>query len=525
MPSDSRSAVLVDTGAVHTAGRRTSRRCSRRLPGARKLHTWAGLGAGLWLAMLGMTGFVLDHRDWSWLWQSTAPEFLVPGQIAAKARNATTRLYQLNPDQPQQRIAGGPQGLWISNDSGQHWQAVIFNTSKTMPGINVILDDPATHWPNLWLGTNDGIWKLDATSGTAQRVTLSGTRITALSAGPSPNGLLGVVDKSRVFRLDLTHDPRPAWIDLVPPASDQLPKTIGLSRLVHDLHFGRGLLVAPASLLINDIGAWLMLLLPVGGFLFWWLPRRWKSTARSAKPLAATRKRTVQWIYRLHGPTLGLVAVIPFLYLTVTGILLDHAPELRAWMKIIHIPQALQPPVYRLNSWENEIYAIAGYPDEADRFSLGTRLGLFTTQDAGQNWIRETGRPLDPGFVWTLRRHGDDLLIGGMGGPNLQRHKDSGWQPVKGTGHMPTDISRDSNGGYLWLNREGFHPGSSAARLLPAQHSLPGLEGVAWYFVIDGLHSGMLIHAQWKWINDIVALACLLLTITGLMRWWRQRWI
>lgn len=525
MPSARHSAVLVNAGAVLTGRCSAARDHSWRLPGARKLHTWAGLAAGLWLAVLGTTGFVLDHRDWNWLWQSTVPRFLVPEQITAKAGNGTVRLYQLNPDHPQQRIAGGPQGLWLSDDNGQYWRSVDFTGSVTAPGVNVILNDPATHWSKFWLGTNDGIWKLDTAAGTAQRITLPGARITALSSGALLTELLGVVDKSRAFKLDLRHAPQQAWINLAPPAPEELPESIGLSRLVHDLHFGRGLLAAPASLLINDIGAWMMLLLPAGGLLFWWLPRRWKSALRSEKPRAATRKRTVQWIYRLHGPTLGLIAVIPFVYLMLTGILLDHAPELRTWMKTIQLPQSLQPPVYRLRSWDNEIYAIAGYPDETGKFSLGTRLGLFTTQDEGQNWSRETGKLVDPGFVWTLRRHGDDLLIGAMGGPNLQRRGNSGWQPVKDSGHMPTDISRDANGGYLWLNREGFHPDLSAARLLPAQHSLPALDGVPWYFVIDGLHSGMLIHAQWKWINDIVALACLLLTITGLMRWWRQRWI
>ncbi|MFQ5643346.1 MAG: PepSY domain-containing protein [Thiogranum sp.] len=525
MPSASRSAVLTGADTVR-AGRRSAARGRKRcLPGARKLHTWAGLGAGLWLAVLGITGFVLDHRDWAWLWQSTAPEFLVPGQIVAKARSGTVRLYQLNPDQPQQHVAGGPQGLWISNDGGQRWQSVVFNTATVMPGVNVILRFPGMPRSGFWLGTSDGVWELDTVTGMAQRVALPGARITALAAGASDTGLLGVMDRSRVFRLDLAHDSPPAWIDLAAPAPGELPESIALSRLVHDLHFGRGLLAAPLSLLINDAGAWLMLLLPVGGFLFWWLPRRWRSGARCEKPRAATRKRTVQWIYRLHGPALGLVAVIPFLYLTLTGILLDHAPELRPWMKSIHIPQALQPPVYRLRSWDNEIHAIAGYPGVAEKFSLGTRLGLFTTQDEGKNWTRETGRPLDPGFVWTLRRHGNDLLIGGMGGPNLQRHGDSGWRPVQGTGHMPTDISHDGNGGYLWLNREGFHPELSATRVLSARHSLPGRGGVPWYFIIDGLHSGMLIHAQWKWVNDIVALACLLLAVTGLMRWWRQRWI
>ncbi len=112
-----------------------------------------------------------------------------------------------------------------------------------------------------------------------------------------------------------------------------------------------------------------------------------------------------------------------------------------------------------------------------------------------------------------------------MGGPNLQRSGNTGWRPVPGTGHMPTDMSPDGNGGYLWLNREGLHPGTGEAARPPTALDVPRLEGVPWFFVIDGLHSGLLIHTQWKWINDLVALACLLLTVTGLLRWWRQRWI
>ncbi|HED52560.1 MAG TPA: hypothetical protein ENI83_03290, partial [Gammaproteobacteria bacterium] len=246
----------------------------RHLPGVRKLHTWAGLGAGLWLAVLGITGFVLEHRDWSWMWQSTAPEFLVPAQIIDKARNGTVKLYQINPDRPTQRVAGGPQGLWISHDSGQHWQPVVFTASPAMPGINMILDDPETGWSQLWLGTRNGVWQLDPVTGEAQSVALEGRNITTLSKAASPTELLIVVDKSRLFRLDLTGRMPPAAIDIAPPAPGQLPTHIGLSRLVHDLHFGRGLLAAPVSLLINDVGAWIMLLLPIGGFLFWWLPRR-----------------------------------------------------------------------------------------------------------------------------------------------------------------------------------------------------------------------------------------------------------
>ncbi len=507
------------------AGRaaREAARVSRRLPGARKLHTWAGLGAGLWLVVLGLSGFVLDHRDWNWLWQSTVPELLVPERVAATARRGTVRLYQLDPAQPSRRVAGGPQGLWFSEDGGQSWRPAHFESMAGMPAINVVTPDPRHGWSLLWLGSRDGIWMFDPAAGVARRVALKGQNVTALSRGAVLDGLVGVVERSRVFRFGPATAFAPLWIDPQPPDPAQLPDRIGLSRLVHDLHFGRGLVTQPLSLLINDAGAWVMSLLPAGGFLFWWLPRRWKSRSRGARPSAAWRKHTMRWLYRLHGPTLGLLAVVPFLYLTATGILLDHATELRPWMNGIQIPRALQPPVYSLDAWMGEIYGVAAYPGEPQRLSLGTRLGLFTSRDGGQSWRRESGVPVAPGFVWTLRRHGNDLLIGGMGGPNLVRGGEGGWRMAKGTGHMPTDISPDGEGGYLWLNREGLHAAGTGETIETA--GLPRLAGVPWYFLIDGLHTGVLIHPQWKWINDLVALACLLLTVTGLLRWWRQRWI
>jgi len=41
----------------------------------------------------------------------------------------------------------------------------------------------------------------------------------------------------------------------------------------------------------------------------------------------------MRWLYRLHAPTVGLLVLVPLLYLSVTGILLDHATALRPWMK------------------------------------------------------------------------------------------------------------------------------------------------------------------------------------------------
>ena len=38
-------------------------------PTVRVIHKWAGLAALAWLSVLGITGWILDHRDWRWTHQ------------------------------------------------------------------------------------------------------------------------------------------------------------------------------------------------------------------------------------------------------------------------------------------------------------------------------------------------------------------------------------------------------------------------------------------------------------------------
>ena len=59
-------------------------------------------------------------------------------------------------------------------------------------------------------------------------------------------------------------------------------------------------------------------------------------------------------------------------------------------------------------------------------FTIGNRVGMFTTVDNGRSWAREedaTGKPV--GAATRLRRIGDKLLVsGGMAGPSLIRGAD-----------------------------------------------------------------------------------------------------
>ena len=99
--------------------------------------------------------------------------------------------------------------------------------------------------------------------------------------------------------------------------------------------------------------------------------------------------------------------VIPLAMLFVTGVYIGHFAALSPWFKATTVPQSALPPAYALHNWNDWIEAIAAYPGQPERLSLGTRIGLFTTDDNGRTWHTETSVT---GGVLRLRRVGDELL-------------------------------------------------------------------------------------------------------------------
>ena len=486
----------------------------RRRLTAHRLHRWAGLSAGLWLAVLGLTGFVLDHRDWNWLWQSGVPAAWVPDRIVHKAETGRVQFYRFVDGQ--RHLAGGRSGLWWSDDGGRHWRPIRTYRGGRLPAIHQVLRD-GRRW---LLATSAGIWILEAAAGIARPWQFAGRPVTAM-APRDARRLWVVIDRSELWSLT-TNSAEAEAVSLPVVPRTALPPGVDLSRLVHDLHFGRGLFRAPWSLLWSDAAALGMVILPLSGFLYWWLPRRFRARRLAGRPVGgAWRRRSMRWLYRLHGPLAGLLVVVPLIYLSLTGILLDHATELRPWMKSIHLPRATLPPVYALPAWRGEIRAVLGWPQHPDRVSLGTRLGLFTLEN-GEVKREELagGRAV---FVWMARQDAGVPALGGMGGPN-HLWIDGRWQVQPHGAHMPSDVTRDPGGRLLWMTREGLrYRTADGYRKVPV--SLPPLERVPWHAVIDGLHSGLLIHPQWKWLNDAFALLALLLAGTGLWRWWRVKWL
>jgi len=488
-----------------------------------RLHKWMGLSAAAWLMVLGLTGFLLDHRDsWRWLWQEGVPENWVTEDVVNKSKADHIRLFQINDASPGQHVTGGLTGLWWSNNYGKSWFKTRFIGAENKPAISAIIFADANH---LWIASDDGLWLSQDGGMKAKQIALPASWISSLSYNEQTKQLMGVVDRTRIFKyvIDANHL---YWIDIKPVKTESLPKSITLSRFVRDIHYGRGVFDIPLSLLWNDISAVAMIILPLSGFLFYWLPKRWKKNKKKNKKTRhAVKKHSIRWLFRLHGPTLGLISAVPVIYLSLTGILLDHGKELRNWMKSIQLTQSWQTPVYELGSWQGEIYGIVSYPDNSSKFSVGTRLGLFTTTDDGINWQRDEILDNKALFIWTLRRFDGKIFIGGMGGPNMVKINNQTWMPVKHVGHMPSDITLDNNSNWVWKSRHGLKTGKLESDFIHKHIDLPAINYVPWFYILDGLHSGVLIHPQWKWVNDFIAVLAVLLVLTGLMRWWRKKWI
>ena len=426
IPLDQKASAAP--GAVQAGGSRLYHWCFF-------IHKWTGLFGAAWLAVLGLTGFFLDHPSWRWQYQAKAPTWLTTQSLEQSARRGVANLLQIDPADRDTQLAGGPRGLWFTSDGGEHWSATVFPKGDH-PATMAIEPDPAIGWDRLWLATDDGVYVSEDNGASARPVALSGKYVTALTAGTSHDEMIGVIDKSEVFGFKTNSPDKVEFVEFSAPEPAARPVDVQLNRFVRELHFGRGVHDQMSSLVMNDIGGLGMFILSITGLLYWGLPKYWKyraksqskgaAGAKSAKASKAVKKGTIQWLFRIHSATLGIASVLMLLYLAITGIFIGHGRELGDWMKATRIPQAYLTPAFGIPSWKGWIDAIVAYPDTPGAFTIGNRVGLFTTVDSGQSWAREDGadgKPLNTAS--RLRRLGDEVMIvNGMAGPSIIRGAD-----------------------------------------------------------------------------------------------------
>ena len=555
----------------HNRGKKTSPGGKRLYKLAFTIHKWAGLFAALWLAVLGFTGFFLTQDTKRGLQQAIVPALLTTKPLQINAQRNAMRLWQVDPRDSKYHLSGGSRGLWWSADSAGHWEKTSFDVSGT-PQIFVIEPDPQLGWEKLWLGTDDGVFTSIDKGVTAHQVSLRGDMITSIVAGSDPSEMLGVIDRTSLFKYKTASPDKIEYISITSLDKSAQPQETRLHKYLRSLHFGRGLFDADTSRLINQFGAIALFVLCITGLLYWGLPKLWMARAKAGRSTDPHAKRqTIVWLFRMHGATFGILAAPIILYLAITGIIIGHDKELGWWMRGTRIKNEYFTPALKLSSWDGRIDAIAAYPGVPGSFSIGNHFGLFTTVDNGQTWARdEDAKGVAIGGASRMRRLSDKLFImAGMGNTAISRADDYSFMDygvpdqlpmaTQNTNHssgshnmmlggsdhksmasppssmdpgkmmdmkfMPQDVTMIDGEFYWKSGNKLFTSGVNRTQPLSTSMSGPVIQGVPLWMWYRQIHTGMLFWSEWRWVNDLFGLAAIFLVVTGVIRWWRQKWI
>ena len=225
-------------------------------------------------------------------------------------------------------IGGSERGLWITRNGGAIWEALRFpdgQRPQILRFAKIGLDDQRL----VVIATDDGLWIMPEFGGLIRRLALDGHFINMISPGATPHSIIGVDDFSTVFTLDANQPENIQHLTVDQPKISGLPETVTLYRFLFDLHFGYGLLSRKWSTWINDFGGIALSVLALTGFLAWYLKRRWRRVGVTTRP--DRRRSVLSGLYRSHAPVIGILGVMPILYLSVTGILFNHILNFIEW--------------------------------------------------------------------------------------------------------------------------------------------------------------------------------------------------
>lgn len=481
------------------------------------LHKWAGLCAGAWLLVLGVSGILLDHDEWRWQRQMTVPESWLSARVARLLPATVMRYVAVDGAQPHRWLGGSERGLWLTEDGGANWRDVAFPEGGQPQVLRFARPDGGS-LEGIIVATDDGLWRTADRGASIERFALAGMRIDSLTAGSHPGELVGVAGHERIFRIRRSSPSQIEWLNLDEVAVKGLPETVSVYDFVFDLHFGYGIFGRTASTLINDLGGLAMAVLAISGFLYWFLPWRWRR--RRAGPGPKARRETHRWLYRTHATVFGLLALIPIVYLSVTGILLDHVIAFGNWSRDAPLERSALPPVYQYRSLGGELEQVVAYPGEPARLSVSTRLGVLHTEDGGRTWQADADTAGQGGNLLRVR---DRVLFSNNRGTQLQRRDgESGWSPIRG----PTTMVSDGVfvGSTLYLkNSKGFYRERASGDFELTGLQSPQLQGATFYLFVVDVHTGNVFHEQFKWVNDLVGALAILLVLTGPVLWWRWK--
>ncbi len=580
----SSSNLSISSGtAPRVKAHKSAHRGNKTTPGGKRLykiaftiHKWTGILAAVWLAVLGFTGFFLTQDSKRGLQQTILPSILTNKALQLNAQRSSMRFWQVDPHNSAYQLTGGSRGLWWSSDGAAHWGRTSFDVSDT-PQIQAIEPDPMLGWERIWIGTDDGIFSSHDKGLTAQQVALDGQSVTSIVVGSNPDEMLGVIDRNNIFHFNTNNPGAIRSITISPLDELSQPKETRLHKYLRSLHFGRGLFDTYISRLINQFGAVAMFMLCITGLLYWGLPKIWMARNKAGKSTDPHLKRqTIVWLFRFHGATFGIISTPIILYLAITGVIIGHDKELGWWMRGTRIKNEYFTPALKLSSWEGRIDAVIAYPGVPESFSIGNHFGLFTTIDNGKTWAREDDAKGEPiGGASRMRRFGNRVFImAGMGNTAISRDDDFTFKtygipdqnpmgmrhmmPIERAdtemrmprnhqpqehehmvpNHLNVDMSKMMemrfmpqdvtviNGEFYWKSGDKlFTSGIDGTQPMPTSMIGPEIQGVPLWMWYRQIHTGIMFWSEWRWVNDLFGISAVFLVITGVISWWRQKWI
>jgi hypothetical protein len=432
--------------------------------------------------LLGFTGFFLNHEYFGFLWNIEISDELLPQSIIEK-KQKSFEAYKIDSSESSHILVGLRTGLYVSFDGGDTYSKTL---DQQVFAIERLRSGNVESYQIIFLASNNGIYRSNDGGVKWVQIALKGQVIGSITI--NNNQIYAVVDKHSVYQVDIiTLKTRLLKISNI--SQHELPNHISLSRLIRDLHYGRGLISGNFSILFNDLLAFILIFLSVSGYIIYFSIKKIRNKQKISRRLFR------RWI-RTHSNSIILTFFVPIIFIIfITGIFLDHSYLFKNITKDTMFNTRYLPPVYRDLSTD-----IWGFDYDGANYRIGNRLGVFRSR-ALQNWKLGS-----EGFAYRMKRIGGQLLISGMGAPNRML-VDNAWSILKNTPHMPRDAGI-LNGKIELYTSENVK--------LPERNKTP------LYYILLGLHDGKLLYGQWIFVNDVAVGGGFLLLVTGFIKWRRK---
>ena len=494
------------------------------------LHKWAGLTAFLWLSFMGISGFITNHPEWRWPWHITVSKAFGDNSfLESRAEGYLIQQMQVNPKNTNEIIGGSPIGFWRTADKGNTWTKVDFETIDDQPIIWTVLPSHHDKWEVLWLGTDDGIWMVNGGSGSAIPIGLQGHQVTSLDLGIEENELVGVLSKSKIFRFDTDNPATVDWLEISNLNISTLPEKLLAMRFIADLHLGFGMSDNFMSKFVNDFGGLAIFFLAFTGFYYWLLQKLWRLYPERRKKIGNKGMRfRVKWTYNFHAPIFGVIASLAILPTAVSALFLNHMIGSITLLDDVQLSRKALPDIYSVKKLDGLIEYLVTDPIDPKHIMLMIRLGIIETFDEGQTWIYSEEQPIKANqeMIRPSLIHREDITV--IGSPNrVNHHRIDGstkWNAIEKYKQKPWSIAPVKDG---WIIKSflGFYHRDYDGNEKKMDIKNPKVGGLPLFRFLSDVHQGDLMGEHWwKWINDYMAIATILLCFSGVISWWTRKW-